>query len=159
MNKLFLIFVLVFPISDLLAQNFDLSSNDFEVGDVYVSCPPIVFQFNKTEILPRSEVILDSIAGFLLENKDLILEVGFHTDGRGSEHYSRRLDQKRAESIVAYLVERGISADRLIAKGYGGTQPIISNSEIDKMETDSQKEEAHAINRRTELKIIEIENH
>ncbi|MFZ6053272.1 OmpA family protein [Halocola ammonii] len=156
MKKLFLIFILALPFKDLASQSFDLKSIDFEVGDVYVSCPPIFFHFNKYEILPRSEAILDSIANFLLENENLVLEVGYHTDGRGSEHYSRRLDQKRAESIVASLVEKGVSADRLVAKGYGGTQPIVSNSEIQKMESDQQKEEAHATNRRTEFKIIKI---
>jgi peptidoglycan-associated lipoprotein len=69
-----------------------------------------------------------------------------HTDVRGSDEYNMKLSQKRAESAVNYIISKGVSADRLVAKGYGETKLIIQ---------DAQAEEEHQVNRRTEFKVLE----
>ena len=139
-----------------IAQNFKLASNQFKAGDVYVSNPKILFDLAKWTISGVSQSHIDSIADFLLKHDSLVIEIGIHTDSRGSDEYSMRLDKKRAESIMEYLINKGIDSERLSAKGYGETELIISDKEIEKMKTAQEKEEAHAINRRTEFKIIEI---
>ena len=139
-----------------IAQNFNLTSNQFKVGDVYVSNPKILFDFSKWTIRAESHAHLDSIANFLLKHDSLVIEIGVHTDSRGSDKYSIRLDKKRAESIMEYLINKGVDSERISARGYGKTELIKSDEEIEKMETAQEKEEAHAVNRRTEFKIIEI---
>ena len=139
-----------------IAQNFNLNSNQYKTGDVYIPNPKIIFDFARWTIKTESYPQLDSIARFLLKNDGLIIEVGTHTDSRGSDKYSTRLDTKRSESIAKFLISKGINRVRLVAQGYGETQLIISDEEIDEMKTDFEREEAHAVNRRTEFKIIEI---
>jgi outer membrane protein OmpA-like peptidoglycan-associated protein len=70
---------------------------------------------------------------------------------------SRRLSLSRAQSIVDYLIGKGISADRLKAVGYGAVKVLVSDNEIDKLKTPEEKELAHAKNRRTEFKILKTE--
>ncbi len=139
------------------AQTFQLNDTTFEVGDVYTSTPRIYFDLCKPIIQSRSYNHLDSIARFLIKYDSLHIEIGWHTDSRGSDNLSTRLDRKRAESIVEYLHQKGVSKERMIPKGFGKTQPLIPKGKIDQMKTDKEKEEAHAINRRTTFKIIKIE--
>jgi outer membrane protein OmpA-like peptidoglycan-associated protein len=136
-----------------------LNSTQLKVGEVFTPNPKIAFDLAHWTIRPESFPVLDSIATFILINDSLILEIGVHTDSRVSEKSSMRLDQKRAESVVEYLTDKGISSNRLVAKGYGESQLIIPVKEINKMTTPQEQEEAHAQNRRTELKIIEIVDH
>ncbi|MDF1672582.1 MAG: OmpA family protein, partial [Vicingaceae bacterium] len=74
---------------------------------------------------------------------------------RGSDSYNKNLSQQRAQSCMDYLVEKGIAKDRLIAKGYGETMLLVSDVDIEKMTSETAKEDAHQKNRRTEFKIIE----
>lgn len=138
------------------AQKFNLVSSEFKVEEVYISNPKILFDLAKWTIRTESYSHLDSIAEFLVRHDSLIIEIGIHTDSRGSDNYSMRLDKRRAESIMEYLIKKGVDSERLSAKGYGETELIISDEEIEKMKTAQEKEEAHAVNRRTEFKIIEI---
>ncbi|MEZ4800264.1 MAG: OmpA family protein [Flavobacteriales bacterium] len=155
--KKFLIILFLTLIWNLAnAQKFDLVSNEFKVGEVYLSNPKILFDFAKWTIRKESYSHLDSIAEFLARYDSLIVEIGIHTDSRGSDNYSMRLDKKRAESIMEYLIKQGVDSDRLSAEGYGKTELIISDEKIEKMKTAQEREEAHAVNRRTEFKIIEI---
>lgn len=139
-----------------ISHNFNLTSNQFKVGDVYESNPKILFDLAKWTIRTKSHSHLDRIADFLLKHDSLVIEIGIHTDSRGSDEYSIRLDKKRAESIMEYLINKGVDSERLSAKGYGKTELFISDEEIEKMKTAQEKEKAHAVNRRTEFKIIEI---
>lgn len=157
MKKITVIILLImFGSCFSFAQNFNLNSKKFTIGDTYVSNPKILFDIASYEIRTESYSQLDSIAAFLIKYDSLIIEVGAHLDNRASNHSSRRLDQKRAESIVEYLIEKGINSDRLIAKGYHGSKLLISKEDIKKMKTPQEKEKAHSINRRVEFKIIEI---
>jgi outer membrane protein OmpA-like peptidoglycan-associated protein len=101
----------------------------------------IHFQFDKDAILPSSFALLDAIVAALRENPTVTLEVQGHTDNRGAAQYNLKLSQKRAESVVAYLVGKGIDKSRLTAKGYGMERPLVPNS----------SEEERAKNRRIEL--------
>ncbi len=94
----------------------------------------------------QSTVELDKIHEFLLLNSKVKVEISGHTDNTGTIGYNAELSEKRAGEVVKYLVNKGISADRLEAKGYGASQPVDTND----------TEEGKAKNRRTELKIIDI---
>lgn len=155
--KRFILPILFLGITNLyFAQHFNLESTEFEVGETYVANPKILYDLAKWTIRPECYDHLDSIAVFLTEHDDLVVEIGTHSDSRGSDHYSVQLHLKRSQSIRDYLIVKGISPERLIAKGYGETQLIISDKEIDQMKTAKEIEEAHAVNRRTAFKIIEI---
>jgi outer membrane protein OmpA-like peptidoglycan-associated protein len=88
----------------------------------------------------------------MLENPGLVIEIGSHTDNRGDEEYNLNLSQQRAESVVRFLSARGISSERLKAKGYGETLPIAGNTNAD----GSDNPEGRAENRRTEFKILDV---
>src|SRR5690606_24807157 len=79
----------------------------------------------------------------------LDLEIHSHTDAKGNKDYNKNLSQKRAESVVDYLVNNGINRSRLTAKGFGDTDPTAPNTNAD----GSDNPDGRALNRRTEFKI------
>ena len=81
----------------------------------------IFYDFNKATLRPESKTALDQLVVLLNQNPNVTIELSAHTDCRGSEAYNERLSQRRAESVVAYLIAHGIAADRLTPKGYGET--------------------------------------
>ena len=93
--------------------------------------------------------MLDSILIFFNENPDLTVELGSHTDSRGSDEYNNKLSQARAQSAVDYLVEKGIPRNRLVAKGYGKTM-LLNNCTTGA----PCSEEEHQKNRRTTFRIV-----
>lgn len=101
---------------------------------------------------------LDSVVQFLEKNRNLSVEVGVHTDHRGSDTMNLKMTQFRSEYVRNYLVSRGISSSRVIARGYGESQLIVPEKETDNYKkTDKLKwETLHQRNRRTELKIIRV---
>ena len=84
----------------------------------------------------------------LEKNPNIKIELASHTDCRGKDAYNETLSQKRAESVVKYLIGKGIDANRLTAKGYGETMPI------EKCDCETCTEEQHQKNRRTTFKIV-----
>ncbi len=97
---------------------------------------------------------LDRLYNLLVKNPSLKVELSAHTDSRGGDAYNNKLSEERAQSCVDYLTQKGISKDRLIAKGYGKQQLLISDAQIAKIKSEEEKEEAHQQNRRTEFKIL-----
>jgi outer membrane protein OmpA-like peptidoglycan-associated protein len=97
---------------------------------------------------------LNKLADFLKDNSSVRIEIGGHTDTRGNAAANQQLSEDRAQSVYQYLIEKGIDKSRLSYKGYGQTQPKISNAEIAKLSTEAEKEKAHQENRRTEYKIL-----
>jgi outer membrane protein OmpA-like peptidoglycan-associated protein len=89
---------------------------------------------------------LDNLANLLSENTNLVMEIGGYTDSTGTENYNMSLSEKRALSVVNYLIKKGISSERLKYKGYGNTSPL----------GDNVTSEGRKLNRRTEAKIIEV---
>ncbi len=110
----------------------------------------IYYDFDKATLKDESKPGLDSLIMFLEDNPQLIVEISAHTDSIGSKRYNQRLSQKRAESVVDYLVNQGIDTARLKAKGYGESQPIAPNTKPD----GSDNPKGRAKNRRTEFKIL-----
>jgi OOP family OmpA-OmpF porin len=86
------------------------------------------FAFNKATILKDSFKLLDSVAEVLRDNGAMRIEIQGHTDNVGDMAYNMKLSQSRAEAVRKYLTTHGIAADRLTAKGYGATQPIVPNA-------------------------------
>lgn len=131
----------------------------------------IFYAFDKATLLPESKNALDSLILMLNENPNITIELSAHTDYRGAEAYNKKLSQKRAESVVNYLINHGIAADRLTAVGYGEEKPktirrkvaerypwlkendVLTEEFILKLKPE-QQETANALNRRTEFKVL-----
>lgn len=111
----------------------------------------INYEFDRSDLTKNSTITIDTtILKIMQLNPDIIIEISAHTDDKGSTEYNQKLSQKRAESVVAYLISKGISRDRLKAQGYGESAPIAPNRNKD----GSDNPEGRAKNRRTEFKII-----
>lgn len=112
--------------------------------DTKIEFNNITFETNSSDLNTNSYSELDKIIDLLEKNPDIKVEISAHTDDIGSDSYNLNLSQKRAKSVVNYLVEHDIKSSRLVAKGYGESQPLFANnSELNR-----------AKNRRVELKII-----
>ncbi len=112
--------------------------------DAAVVLRNIFFDVNKYELKPESTTELDKLVTLLKENPTIKIEISGHTDNVGQAADNLRLSNNRAESVVKYLVTKGIEKERLSSKGFGAEQPVADN------ETEAGK----AKNRRTELKVI-----
>ena len=92
---------------------------------------------------------MNEIVTILENNPTLIVEIGSHTDARGSDRYNKYLSRKRAKAVVEYLMTQGVDYERLRYQGYGETEPV--NECIDEIQCD---EEQHQRNRRTEFRVV-----
>ncbi|MCS6819706.1 MAG: OmpA family protein [Chitinophagales bacterium] len=110
--------------------------------------PNIYYDYDKATLRPESMQVLDSLVAFFNQNKAINVEIGSHTDSRGSDEYNLRLSQARAQSVVDYLIQKGIDRSRLIAKGYGETKPV--NGCVNGVNC---SEEEHQKNRRTTFRV------
>lgn len=137
-----------------LGQDFTLHDSTFVVGACHTIDPPVRFNFNQAAILQESFGTLDSVSAFLLKHPELIVDVRVHTDSRGSQLYSKRLDYSRAKAVAAYFVAAGVPENRLTPRGMGESEPRVSDEVIARLESAEEKEAAHAMNRRVEVVII-----
>jgi outer membrane protein OmpA-like peptidoglycan-associated protein len=112
----------------------------------------IYYDFNQSFIREDAGKELDKLAQLLTDNPEITIELGSHTDSIDDQNYNRLLSQRRAESAVKYLIQRGIAPDRLVAKGYGEDKPIARNTNPD----GSDNPDGRQRNRRTEFKILAI---
>ncbi len=89
----------------------------------------VYFESAKAEIQAKSFELLNDVAKALNEggNKAVTIEIGGHTDSKGSDRYNKKLSQERVESVRTYLINKGIAADRMTAVGYGESMPIDTN--------------------------------
>ncbi len=111
----------------------------------------IYYEYGKWNLTDSSKAILDqTIYKLMVENPRIIVEIASHTDSVSSEEYNLKLSQKRAESVVKYLISKGIEKDRLVARGYGESKPIAPNTNPD----GTDNPEGRQKNRRTEFRII-----
>lgn len=83
---------------------------------------PILYELNSARLTTESKAIIDEKLLPILQDKAISIEIMSHTDSRGNEHYNMSLSQQRANSVVNYLSSKGISRNRLLAKGYGETK-------------------------------------
>ncbi len=132
----------------------------------------IFYDFDKATLRPESSVALDSLVDLLNQNPHITIELSAHTDYKGSDQYNERLSQQRAESVVRYLIQHGIAADRLTPKGYGEGMPKQIKKRVaekypflkegDKLTEEfitalpeEQQEECNQLNRRTEFRVLQ----
>ena len=130
--------------ADYQEYNKDVALKKIEIGNTIV-LRNIFFDFDKATIRPESANELDRLIKLLNDNPTVKIELGSHTDSKGSDDYNLKLSDNRSKSVVDYLIGKGISASRLVAKGYGETKPIDTN------DTDAGRQN----NRRTDFKILE----
>jgi outer membrane protein OmpA-like peptidoglycan-associated protein len=116
---------------------------DIRVGEKIV-LNNIFYDFDRATLRPESVEELNRLIKLMKDIPSLKIELSSHTDNVGSDEYNMKLSKERAQSVVSFLEASGIAADRLVAKGYGETQPITTNT----------TEEGRQANRRTEFKIL-----
>ena len=107
----------------------------------HVALYGVLFDFNKSTLQPPSDAALQPVANIIAADKTLKLEVQGHTDNVGNDAYNQTLSEARAKTVVTWLTQHGVAADRLTAKGYGKTKPVADNG----------SDEGRAKNRRVEI--------
>jgi peptidoglycan-associated lipoprotein len=137
-----------------------------------IELPNIFYDFAKWDLRPESMVSLDNLVETLEDNPNVTIELMSHTDSRGTPADNIELSQKRAQSVVDYLISKGIQPDRLKARGYGESQPkvvdekvkaqydfleigdILTEAFINQLPSVELQEKAHQVNRRTEFRVL-----
>jgi len=131
----------------------------------------IFYEFDKADLTPESTEALDKLVDMMNLNPNITIELSAHCDYRGNDDYNERLSQRRAESVVNYLIAHDVAADRLTPKGYGENQPkVVSKKMAEKYEfltegdtlteafilkhDEREQEEMNALNRRTEFRVL-----
>lgn len=122
-----------------------------EINKIFV-LENIYYNFARAEIRPDAAKELDKLVQLLIDNPEIKIELGSHTDSVDTDSYNLDLSQRRANSAVNYIVQHGISPDRIVAKGYGESKPIARNTNPD----GTDNPEGRQKNRRTEFKILEV---
>jgi peptidoglycan-associated lipoprotein len=154
------------------SKDFTIDFNLEPIPDKPVVLPDILYDLAKWDLKPQYQDSLQGLIKTLDENETIIIELASHTDSRGTDESNDILSQKRAESVVNYLIARGIDPDRLVAKGYGERVPrrlakdvvkdgfefkagtLLSQAFVDSLPSKPEQEAAYALNRRTEFRII-----
>ncbi|GAB3010183.1 hypothetical protein GCM10027051_09700 [Niabella terrae] len=135
--------------SEVIYVNLELEVVELKQGNSII-VKDIYYDYDKWDIRPDAARVLDNLVQNLKDNPGIRIELSSYTDSRGSDAYNMTLSQRRADAAVQYLVSRGITADRLEAKGYGETKLLNECSNgVNCSETQHQK------NRRTEMKVLE----
>lgn len=131
----------------------------------------IFYDFDKATLRPESKSALDELAQMLRDNPNITIEMASHTDRHGSDEYNIDLSHRRAKSVVDYLIESGIAADRLQAQGYGESRPKVVSKRINRefpqfpegqvldeeyilSLSEEDQEAADQVNRRTEFQVL-----
>ena len=132
----------------------------------------VFYEFDSAELTESSTMALDSLVDLLNQNPNVTIELSSHCDFRGKDEYNNKLSQRRAESVVNYLISHGIEKERLTPMGYGETRPkvvtrkmaeqvdflnegdTLSEAFIMALDTEEKQEVCHALNRRTEFKVL-----
>ncbi len=119
-----------------------------------IAFPEVLYDLGKHTLRPESKDSLDFLYQTLIDNPTIVIELNSHTDSRGGQKPNQLLSENRAKSCVEYLISKGIAADRMVAKGYGKDQLLISDADIAKLKSNEEKEAAHQKNRRTRFRVI-----
>lgn len=118
-----------------------------DIGKVF-DLNPIYYEYNKSDITPAAAIELDKIVKAMKENPSLTIELGSHTDARGGNSFNKKLSNARSKSAASYIKSKISDRSRIYGEGYGEEKMINS------CQGDECSEEEHAINRRTEFKIV-----
>ena len=132
----------------------------------------IFYDFDKATLRPESQTALDKLVQMLNDNPHVTIELSAHTDYKGSDQYNERLSQRRAESVVNYLIDHGIASDRLTPKGYGESKPktikrkvaerypflkegdVLTEAFVTALKDEAQQDSCNQLNRRTEFIVL-----
>jgi len=143
--------------------------------DKVIRIENIFFDFASAELRPESTVSLDKLVETLNDNPNIVIELGSHTDNRGNDDFNLDLSERRAQSVVNYLISKGINPTRMVSKGYGETMPktvdardheaypflpeaqVLTEQYINSIKDEDLQELAHFLNRRTEFKVLRID--
>lgn len=128
--------------SGIPADGSETAAKTYDIGEVF-------YDFDKSDIRPDAKPTLNKIVKLLNDNPKINIEIQSHTDSRGTTAYNQGLSNRRAASVVNYLVANGISKNRLKSKGFGESQPV--NKCVDGVEC---SKEEHQQNRRTEFIVL-----
>lgn len=131
------------------ATGTDLDLSMIAVTKEEIDIPNIYYDYNKADLRQESKVELDRLISILKENPKIRILINSHTDSRGSHNYNQDLSERRAQSVVDYLIEKGIAKDRLQSKGWAATSPRIKNAKT---------EDEHQANRRTTFNILNVDD-
>ena len=131
--------------------NFDFP---LKSTDQPIELPEIYYDFDRATLRAISKTELDGLIKTLDENPTITVEIMSHTDNRGTDQYNIDLSNRRAKSVVDYLIKNGVDKERLASKGYGESQLRVSSAAIDAMKTEKEREDAHQQNRRTEFQVL-----
>ena len=157
-----IVFTLGSTESRVITQDFFLE----KIPEGEITIEGIEYDFDSANLRPKSKVILDNLIEFLELNNNLKIEIRSHTDERGSDSYNLLLSQRRAESVVNYLIDHGIPMNRLVPKGYGETLPAevpdetgnpvtLTPEYIYAIPDENTQDELHQKNRRTAFFVLE----
>jgi len=149
-------------------KDFDLEP----IPEEPIVLPDILYDLARWELKPQYEDSLQGLIETLQQNPTITIELASHTDARDTDERNDILSQRRAQSVVDYLIIRGIDGARLVAKGYGESAPrkltkavtvngftfdegtILTEEYINELESNEEKEAAHQLNRRTEFRVL-----
>jgi peptidoglycan-associated lipoprotein len=139
------------------------NTKDFVINpipDVEVIFPAVLYDLDKATLRPESKDSLDFLYQILIDNPNLVIELDAHTDCRGSADHNRDLAQRRAQACVDYLISKGISKDRLVAKGFGEDRPlklasgVVLTEKYINSQPAKDREALHQMNRRTTFRVL-----
>ena len=133
------------PGDDTSKVSFDIPLSPIKEG-VAVVLNNVFYAFNSYELMDISKLELDKLVGLLKKHPEMQIEIGGHTDNKGTVQYNQKLSENRAKAVYDYLMEQGIPGTQLSYKGYNFSVPINSN----------ETEEGRAKNRRTEFMITKV---
>jgi len=154
------------------SKDIVLNETLVKIPEIPIELPEILYDLGKWELKPQFRDSLNGLIKTLELNPKIAIELSSHTDSRPIPMTNTELSRRRAMSVIDYLISKGIAADRLKAKGAGETEPkillrdsykdgvrfkkgsILSDEFISSLKTTKEKEAAHALNRRTEFKVI-----
>ena len=122
----------------------DIALKPLKVGEK-ITLRNVFYKTDSFALDTRSRVELDKVVSLLNANPSMAIEIGGHTDNTGTAGHNILLSGRRAEEVANYLASKGIAAERISHKGYGMDVPVASN----------ESEDGRALNRRTEMKILE----
>ena len=178
-------YVMLASASDYLNQYVRLTTDESQQSETYTvtfylasrikveQLREVYYAFDRAELLPESEPALEKLLQLLRDNPQTRIELLAHADRYGSAGYNQRLSERRAQSVVHYLTERGISPERLVARGYGKERPFVvtrgtatrypflpegatlTEAFLLALPTDEERAIGDGLNRRTEFRVLE----
>jgi peptidoglycan-associated lipoprotein len=142
------------------------------IPDRAIPLPEILYEFARWELLPQFKDSLDGLVQTLKDNPSIVIELASHTDSRGTDQINDTLSQRRAQTVVDFLIAEGIEHERLHARGYGKRVPrtiernivregfqfsagtVLNEAYINGLPTEEHRDAAHQLNRRTEFRVL-----